>query len=79
MRAGRQKQTEAGKGMQASKGKQRQAGRGRQEEKQERKNGQTSGAGACLGLLAKAAKSEHPDRQILDGIGSKTGVKSSKT
>ena len=32
----RQKQTEAGKGMQANKGKQRQAGRGRQEKRWER-------------------------------------------
>ena len=58
--------------MQASKGKQRQAGRGRQEKRRERKNAQTSGAGARLGLLAKQQKvSTHPDRQILEGIGSK--------
>ena len=28
--------------------------------------------------MSKAAKREHPDRQILEGVGSKTGVKSSK-
>ena len=62
MRAGRQKQTEAGKGMQASKGKQRQAGRGRQEKRRERKKRSNVRGWGSLGLACKAAKSEHPPR-----------------
>ena len=62
MRAGRQKQTEAGKGMQASKGKQRQAGRGRQEKRWERKKRSNVRGWGSLGHACKAAKSEHPPR-----------------